>query len=219
MVSEHMQDYLKVVYKLGAEGAEVSTTALADALGVSAASATSMIKKMAELKLARHTPYHGVELTPAGRKVALEVIRHHRLIELYLAEALGFPWDQVHDEAERLEHHISEEFETRIAETLGNPTRDPHGDPIPTREGKIVDVRHQSLAEMPAPGQAGIVCRVSDRSAERLRYLAALGLRPDVTFTVVERAPFNGPIRLRLGGREISIGSELAQTVYVTTPA
>ncbi|MBI5878390.1 MAG: metal-dependent transcriptional regulator [Chloroflexi bacterium] len=213
-----MQDYLKVAYKLSVADREVTTTALADALGVSAASATSMMKKMAELKLARHTPYYGVELTPAGRKVALEVIRHHRLIELYLSEALGFPWDQVHDEAERLEHHISEAFETRIAETLGNPTRDPHGDPIPSREGRIVDVHHQSLAEMPAAGQAGVVCRVSDHSAERLRYLGSLGLRPDATFIVVERTPFNGPIRLRLGDREISIGTELAQIVYVTTP-
>lgn len=217
MISEHMQDYLKIAYKLSATGADVSTSAIADGLGVSAASATNMIKKMAELKLVRHAPYHGVELTPAGRKVALEVIRHHRLLELYLSEALGYPWDQVHDEAEKLEHHISEEFETRMAETLGNPTRDPHGDPIPTREGQIEDVRHQSLAEMPPPGEAGVVCRVSDRSAERLRYLADLGLRPDVTFTVLERAPFHGPIRLRLGKKEISVGTELARQIFVRT--
>lgn len=217
MISDNMQDYLKVIYKLSTTGEEVTTSAIALGVEVSAASATNMIKKLAELKLVRHTPYQGVELTPAGRKVALEVIRHHRLLEAYLAEALGYPWDQVHEEAEKLEHHISEEFETRIAETLGNPTRDPHGDPIPTREGEMDDVRHRSLAEAPATGYSGTVRRVSDHSPEQLRYLAELGLRPDVTFTVVERAPFHGPIKLRLGKREISVGDELAREIYVST--
>jgi len=216
MISDNMQDYLKVIYKLSTTGEEVTTSAIAEGVEVSAASATNMIKKLAELKLVRHTPYQGVELTPAGRKVALEVIRHHRLLESYLSEALGYPWDQVHAEAEKLEHHISEEFEMRIAETLGNPTRDPHGDPIPTREGEMDDVRHHSLAEAPDAGQAGVVRRVSDHSAEQLRYLAELGLRPDVAFTVVERAPFHGPIKLRLGKREISVGNELAQEIFVS---
>ncbi len=215
MISDHMQDYLKTIYKLSESGVEVTTSAIAERMDVSAASATNMIKKLAELKLVRHTPYQGVELTPPGKKVALEVIRHHRLLELYLAESLGYSWDQVHDEAETLEHHISEEFEAKIAKSLGNPTHDPHGDPIPTREGTMDSASHESLAEQPAAGRSAVVCRVSDDSADRLRYLGELGLRPDVTFTVVERAPFHGPIRLRLGKKEINIGTELAQEIFV----
>ena len=216
MISDHMQDYLKAICQLGAGGAEVSTSAIAERLEVSPASVTNMMKKLAELRLVRHLPYQGVELTPSGRKVALEVIRHHRLLELYLAESLGYSWDQVHAEAEKLEHHISEEFEERIAASLGNPTLDPHGDPIPTRSGELDERRHRSLAELPPPGHKGTVRRVSDQSPERLRYLAELGLRPDTEFTVLERAPFHGPIRLRLGEREVSVGVELAQEIYVT---
>lgn len=216
MISDHMQDYLKAICQLGAGGAEVSTSAIAERLAVSPASVTNMMKKLADLRLVRHLPYQGVELTPAGRKVALEVIRHHRLLELYLAESLGYSWDQVHAEAEKLEHHISEEFEDRIAASLGNPTRDPHGDPIPTRAGELDEHRHRSLAELPPAGKAGTVRRVSDQSPERLRYLAELGLRPEAHFTVLERAPFNGPIRLRLGAKEVSVGVELAQEIYVT---
>src|SRR5436309_2316766 len=195
MISDNMQDYLKVIYKLSTSGEEVTTSAIALGTEVSAASATNMIKKLAELKLVRHTPYQGVELTPAGRKVALEVIRHHRLLESYLAEALGYSWDQVHAEAEELEHHISEAFEDKIAATLGQPKHDPHGDPIPTRAGQVDERRHQTLAQQPSVGRSAVVCRVSDQDAERLRYLGELGLRPDATLTVVERAPFQGPIR------------------------
>ena len=214
MISDNMQDYLKTICKLSQTG-EVTTSAVAEQLNVSAASATNMIKKFADLKLARHTPYQGVELTPAGRKIALEVIRHHRLLELYLTEALGYSWDQVHAEAEELEHHISEAFEDKIAATLGQPTHDPHGDPIPTREGRMDERRHQTLAQQPAVGRSAVVCRVSDQDAERLRYLGELGLRPDATLTVLERAPFQGPIRLRVGRKEVNIGTELAQAVYV----
>ncbi len=215
MISDSMQDYLKTIYKLSQAG-EVTTSAVAEQMDVSAASATNMIKKMAELKLAHHTPYQGVALTPAGRKIALEVIRHHRLLELYLTEALGYSWDQVDHEADELEHHISEEFEDKIAATLGEPTHDPHGDPIPTRDGVVDERRHQSLAEQPSVGRSAQVCRVSDASAERLRYLAELGLRPDVRFTVLERAPFAGPIRLRVGHKEVNIGAELAREIYVS---
>src|SRR5438105_1463282 len=144
MISDHMQDYIKAICQLGAGGAEVSTSAIAERLDVSPASVTNMLKKLAELRLVRHLPYQGVELTASGRKVALEVIRHHRLLELYLAESLGYSWDQVHAEAEKLEHHISEEFEDRIAASLGNPTLDPHGDPIPTRGGERDERRHRS---------------------------------------------------------------------------
>ena len=216
MISESMQDYLKTIYKLSQSG-EATTSAIAEQMDVSAASATNMIKKLAELKLARHTPYQRVQLTPAGRKIALEVVRHHRLIELYLTEALGYSWDQVDSEAEELEHHISEAFEDRIAAALGQPTHDPHGDPIPTRDGVVDEQRHERLAEQPAVGRSAQVCRVSDASAERLRYLAELGLRPDVRVTVLERAPFKGPIRLRVGKKEVSIGTELAEVIYVKT--
>ena len=215
MLSDNVQDYLKAIYKLSTDGGEVTISAIAERLGVSAASVTNMMKKLADLKLVRHTPYQGVELTPAGRKVALEVIRHHRLLELYLSEALGYSWDQVHAEAEKMEHHISEEFENKIAASLGNPTRDPHGDPIPTREGVMREPLRRSLAEQPAVGHSATVRRVSDHSAEQLRYLGELGLRPDATFTVLERAPFNGPIRLRVGKKEINVGNELAQQIYV----
>jgi DtxR family transcriptional regulator, Mn-dependent transcriptional regulator len=216
MISDNMQDYLKTIYKLSRAGGEVNISAIAEQLSVSAASVTNMMKKLAELKLVRHAPYQGVELTPSGRKIALEVIRHHRLLELYLAESLGYSWDQVHDEAEKLEHHISEEFEAKIAKSLGDPTHDPHGDPIPTRDGRLDDANYRSLAEQPAAGDSGVVRRVSDASADRLRYLAELGVRPDVTFTVIERAPFNGPIRLRMGKKEINLGVELAQGIFVT---
>ena len=145
MLSGAVQDYLKTIYKLQEQGGAVSTSALAEAMGVAAASATGMVKKLAVLKLARHSPYQGVVLTKAGEKMALEVIRHHRLLELYLAEALGYSWDKVHEEAERLEHVISEEFEEKIFEALGRPTRDPHGDPIPTKDGTLVAGSHERL--------------------------------------------------------------------------
>src|SRR5436190_209171 len=150
MIGIAAQDYLKAIYKLQDDA--LTPSLLAERLGVSGAAVTKMVRRLVELRLVRYQPRQALQLTPAGEKVALEVIRHHRLLEAYLAEALGYSWDQVDAEAERLEHAISEEFETRIAETLGNPTRDPHGDPIPTREGEMDDVRHRSLAETPAPG-------------------------------------------------------------------
>jgi DtxR family Mn-dependent transcriptional regulator len=214
-ISYNIQDYLKTIYKLHEGGEAITTSAIAERLAVAPASVTGMMKKLAEMKLVRHTPYQGVELTPAGKKIALEVIRHHRLLELYLAEALGYSWDQVHDEAEKLEHHISEEFENKIAQTLGDPKRDPHGDPIPARDGTVAESSRDCLADTPAVGRSAVVSRVNDDSADRLRYLAELGMRPDVQFTVLERAPFNGPIRLRVGKKEVNVGKELAQEIFV----
>jgi DtxR family Mn-dependent transcriptional regulator len=214
-ISYNIQDYLKSIYKLSEAGEAITTSAIAERLNVAPASVTGMMKKLAEMKLVRHMPYQGVELTPTGRKIALEVIRHHRLLELYLAEALGYSWDQVHAEAEKLEHHISEEFENKIARTLGDPKRDPHGDPIPARDGTVAESSRESLADAPEVGRSAVVSRVNDDSAERLRYLAALGMRPEVQFTVLERAPFNGPIRLRVGKKEINVGAELAQEIFV----
>jgi DtxR family Mn-dependent transcriptional regulator len=218
MLSEAVQDYLKAIYKLQEQGGPVSTTALAEAMEVAAASATGMVKKLAGLKLVRHNPYQGVVLTRAGEKMALEVIRHHRLLELYLAEALGYSWDKVHEEAERLEHVISEEFEEKIFEALGRPTRDPHGDPIPTKEGTMAGEKHDRLSDM-EPGETGVIRRVSDRSAEMLRYLGTRGLVPDATVEVVEKAPFNGPITVKMGKSSHVLGRDLAWHIHVESRA
>src|SRR3990172_8683898 len=218
MLSEAVQDYLKAIYKLQERGGAVSTTALAEAMDVAAASATGMVKKLASLKLVRHSPYQGVVLTKAGEKMALEVIRHHRLLELYLAEALGYSWDRVHEEAERLEHVISEEFEEKIFEALGRPTRDPHGDPIPAKDATLVAGSHERLSDM-QPGATGVIRRVSDRNAEMLRYLALRGLVPDAAVEVVEKAPFNGPITVKMGETSHVLGRDIASHIHVESGA
>jgi len=214
MLSQAVQDYLKAIYKLQEQGGAVSTTALAAAMEVTAASATGMVKKLASLRLARHSPYQGVVLSKAGQKVALEVIRHHRLLELYLAEALGYSWDKVHEEAERLEHVISEEFEEKIFEALGRPTRDPHGDPIPAQDGSVAAAEHDRLADL-EPGTKGIIRQVSDRDAEMLRYLGRRGLVLDTVLEVVDKAPFNGPLTVRTGRSSHILGRELARHIWV----
>ncbi len=213
-VTPTMEDYLKAVYQLRDETGTVTTQQLADQLGVSGPSVTNMIKRLAELGLLRHTRYHGGELTPAGERIALEVIRHHRLLERYLVEALGYRWDEVHAEAERLEHHLSEELEARLDAALGHPTVDPHGDPIPSREGTIADAGEIRLADL-NPGERGIVRRVSDRDPEQLRYLAALNLVPGAEVTFVAVMPFEGPLRVVVNGAEHAIGRPLANAVYV----
>src|SRR5512134_853766 len=191
MLSQAVEDYLKTVLEVQREHGKVATTMLAERMGVTPASATSMIKKLAVLKLVRHSPYQGVVLTRAGEKMALEVVRHHRLLELYLTEALGYTWDQVHDEACRLEHVISEEFEDKIFEALGRPTRDPHGEPIPTKDGKMPSADHEPLSDL-QPGAAGVISQVSKSNPEMLRYLGERGLVPDTAVEVVDAAPFNG---------------------------
>jgi DtxR family Mn-dependent transcriptional regulator len=173
-----------------------------------------MVKRLADLKLLEHTPYHGVALTPGGLRSALEVIRHHRLLELYLADALGYTWDEVHEEAERLEHSISEEFEARIDRALGYPTTDPHGDPIPSFEGDIQPQTHLLLVDLNT-GDDAIVERVHDRDPEMLRYLGGLGLYPNASVQVAERFPFSGPLRVVVLGHEHIIGRELAEAVFV----
>src|SRR5919112_1668195 len=210
-VTSAVEDYAKAIYALEtrAQGA-VSNNALADRLGVSPASASSMVKKLAGLGLVRHEPYRGVKLTPEGLKVALEVIRHHRLLERYLAEELGVPWDRVHDEAEVLEHVLSEELEALIADKLGNPTHDPHGDPIPTADLEIVEGPHAALASLEA-GDCGVLVRVSDAEPEMLRYLAERGIAPGDRFEVIERQPFDGPLFVRFGDHVHVLGGELAR--------
>jgi DtxR family Mn-dependent transcriptional regulator len=217
--SQAVQDYAKAIYSLGARGAEpVSTSAIAARLDVSPASASAMVKRLAAIGLASRERYRGVKLTPAGERVALEVIRHHRLLELYLAEALGMSWDRVHEEAEVLEHAISPELSELIAEKLGNPTRDPHGDPIPTAEGEIHERDTLGLVEL-EPGERGIFARISDSNPEMLRYLAQRGIAPGAELEVRGRDPFGGPLRVRVGGRDHALGWELARVIRVEPAA
>jgi DtxR family Mn-dependent transcriptional regulator len=197
---------------------------LADRLGVKPPSVTAMIKRLAEDEagpLVRHTPYHGVELTERGMAVALEMLRHHRLIELFLSELLGVPWDRVHEEADRLEHVLSEDLEERIAATLGNPTIDPHGDPIPSREGVIPERDLLRLTALP-PGASGTVARIEQQEAPVLQYLASLGLVLEAPVTLVKVAPFGGVVTIRVGpaGDEVThhIGEELARRILVAPP-
>src|SRR6058998_3845676 len=192
-VTSAVEDYAKAIYALESrDDGVVTNNALAERLGVSAASASAMVKKLAGLGLVRHEPYRGVRLTSEGLKVALEVLRHHRLLERYLAEELGVPWDRVHDEAEVLEHVLSEELEELIAAKLGNPTHDPHGDPIPSRDLTIDEPDTARLHDV-EPGAGGTFVRISDSDPEMLRYLDARGIRPGDRFEVVERQPFDGP--------------------------
>jgi DtxR family Mn-dependent transcriptional regulator len=215
MVSEAAQDYLKAIWKLQSRG-EVTTNALAAELGVSPASVTAMLKKLDKLGLVQHERYHGATLTPSGERVALEVVRHHRLLELYLMEALGLSWDEVHSEAERLEHHLSEELEARIDAALGYPTRDPHGDPIPTADLVLVDQERVLLCDVAAGDQA-VVRRVPDSDAELLRYLASLGLMPEREVVVVEQAPFDGPVTVEVDGARHAIGRSVAARIEVAS--
>jgi DtxR family transcriptional regulator, Mn-dependent transcriptional regulator len=213
--SSAVEDYSKAIYALEHRaGRPVSTNALADRLGVTPASASGMVKRLGELGLVTHQPYHGVSLTDAGRQVALEVIRHHRLLELYLVETLGVPWDRVHQEAEVLEHVLSEELEELIASKLGDPTHDPHGDPIPTRDLTIEEVETQSLESLEA-GARGTFTRVSDSDPEMLRYLADRGIAPGGRLEVVERQPFGGPLFVRFGSTVHPLGGELARAMRV----
>jgi DtxR family transcriptional regulator, Mn-dependent transcriptional regulator len=199
-VSSAVQDYAKAIYSLEqkCEGGAVTTNALAERLGVSPASASSMVKKLDGLGLVQHVPYRGVVLTERGMNVALEVLRHHRLLERYLAEELGVPWDRVHDEAEVLEHVLSEELEELIAAKLGHPTIDPHGDPIPTADLRIVERATVSMETLEA-GDTGRFVRISDTDPEMLRYLGARGIAPGDHFQVVDKQPFGGPIFARFG--------------------
>jgi DtxR family transcriptional regulator, Mn-dependent transcriptional regulator len=212
--SQAVEDYVKAVYKLQTEEEAVSTTALARKMGTSPAAATKMVKQLAVLHLIDHTPYYGFRLTDAGEKVALEIIRHHRLLEAYLHQALGYSWDQVDAEAEKLEHHISEEFEDRIDKLLDYPATDPHGDPIPTKEGFVAPARGKPLANS-APGERLVILRVRDSDPEVLRYLDRLGMRLEAVLEVEDAQPFNGPLTVKVGERVHSIGRELAGHVFV----
>jgi DtxR family Mn-dependent transcriptional regulator len=210
-----VEDYVKAIYSLQrGRSKPVSTSALAERLGVTAPSASGMVKRLARMKLVRHVRYRGFLLTPAGERLALEVLRHHRLLELYLSEAFGMPWDKVHAEAEALEHVISEELEERIALVLGDPKVDPHGDPIPSREGLIDELETVSLADL-EPGQHATFARVSDSNPAMLRYLSARSVRPGQQIEVREKQPFGGPLVVRIAKHDHALGAELALAMRV----
>ncbi len=213
-LSAAIQDYLKEIYKIQASGERATTTAIARRMGVAPSSTTSMLKKLAALGLAEHAPYRGVELSEAGTKIALEIIRHHRLIEQYLAETLGLSIDAVHAEADRLEHVLSEELEARIDEQLGYPTHDPHGDPIPDA-GLNVDRSPLRSLEALEPGEEATVRRVPDGDADLLRYLAKLALVPGGRVTMRRSEPFGGPLTVLVSGKEHAISRELAGQIGV----
>jgi DtxR family Mn-dependent transcriptional regulator len=213
--STAVQDYAKAIYALEVRGGDaVSTNALAERLGVTAASASGMVKRLGELGLVEHRPYRGVSLTDEGRRVALEVMRHHRLLELYLFESLGVPWDRVHQEAEVLEHVLSDELEELIADKLGDPTHDPHGDPIPTRDLIIEEGPTVSLQTLEV-GARGTFARISDADSDMLRFLADRGIAPGDAFVVVDKQPFDGPLFVRFGERVHVLGGDLARAMRV----
>jgi DtxR family transcriptional regulator, Mn-dependent transcriptional regulator len=214
--NEGAENYAKAIYELQEKDASaVRTTDVAQRLGVAPASASGMLKRLAEEGVVEYQPYHGARLTPDGERIALEMIRHHRLIELFLAEVLGMPWDRVHEEAEVLEHHISEELEELIAAKLGEPALDPHGDPIPDRDLAVSVDESVPLTDLD-PGDRGIFTRVSDSDASMLRYLAERSIQPGARLTVKGKEPFGGPVLVEIGDRVHPLGPELAASMRVT---
>jgi DtxR family Mn-dependent transcriptional regulator len=213
--SEAIEDYAKAIYSLCRQGdGTAATNALAERLGVTPASVSAMVKKLDERGLVRHVRYKGVALTQAGERVALEVMRHHRLLETYLAEHLGVPWDRVHEEAEALEHVLSEYLEARIAAKLGHPTHDPHGDPIPSVELVIDESDTVCLSDLEA-GSRGVFVRVSDSDPAMLRYLDERGVALGDALEVLERQPFDGPLTVRFGDQLHVFGGTLARAMRV----
>jgi DtxR family transcriptional regulator, Mn-dependent transcriptional regulator len=217
LITREREDYLKTIYKLQQDESPVRTTLLAKALGVEPASVTGVVKRLAELNYVEHQPYRGVILTRSGELIALEVIRHHRLIELYLIDALGYSWDEVHAEAERLEHAVSPLFIQRIEAALGYPEIDPHGSPIPTTDGQIAPRRGTRLSEL-SVGQRGMVARVSDEDPGLLRYLAGLNIRPAAEIEITSVEPYGGPIGIRVNGTPQSLGPQAASQVFIDVP-
>jgi DtxR family Mn-dependent transcriptional regulator len=212
-----VEDYLKAIYELERSGEPAETNAIAHLLEIAPASVSGMVRRLAEQGLITHERYRGARLTSAGRRAALKTLRRHRVIEAYLTEALGYSWDRVHDEAERLEHAASDELIDRMAAAIGEPSTDPHGAPIPSRDGTLEEPALVPLAAL-EPGDKARVERVSDRNAERLRYLAELGIVPGAPVQLIAREPFDGPIALRVQNVSRTIGSALAAQILVTTP-
>ena len=212
-LTRSVEDYLKAIYRLSPEGRHASTSEIAHLLELSAPSVSGMVKRLSELGLLEHAPYKGVQLTAEGRRVALRMVRRHRLIEAYLVAFLGYSWDTVHDEAERLEHAVSDTLVERMAAVLGNPAVDPHGDPIPTPDGAIDEPASTPLSEVPT-GSTVELRRVDENQPERLRYIASVGLRPGLELTVIDRQPFQGPITIEAEGQTHVIGYELGQVLF-----
>ena len=221
-LSGPVEDYLKAIYDLELVGAPASTNDIADRLAISPASVSGMVRRLADQGLITHEPYRGVRLTGDGRRAALRTLRRHRILECYLTEVLGYPWDRVHAEAERLEHAASEELVELMASALGDPVQDPHGAPIPTRDGRVEEAALQTLAET-AAGEQVRVRRVHDKEPERLRYLAELGIRPGSLVRILDKAPFDGPITVWVeeagGGTTRAVGVGLAAQVFVERAA
>jgi DtxR family Mn-dependent transcriptional regulator len=221
-LSGPVEDYLKAIYDLELVGAPASTNDIADRLAISPASVSGMVRRLADQGLITHEPYRGVRLTGDGRRAALRTLRRHRILECYLTAVLGYPWDRVHAEAERLEHAASEELVERMAAALGDPVQDPHGAPIPTRDGRVEESALRTLAEAGA-GEQVRVRRVHDKEPERLRYLAELGIRPGSLVRILDKAPFEGPITVWVedsgGGATRAVGVALAAQVYVESIA
>lgn len=215
MASEAIEDYVKVIYELSEAGDRATTTALARRLAVAPASVTNMLERLRAMSLVDYRPYRGAQLTEQGRTLALETLRHHRLLETYLQRVLGFSWDEVHCEAERLEHAISEHLEEHLAAALEDPAFDPHGDPIPTRAGELPELPTVPLATV-GEGSRVQVRRVANQQPAVLRYLASLGIRPGMQLDVVGRAPFEGPLTLKVGRRTEALAHDLASSIYVT---
>lgn len=217
-LSGPVEDYLKAIYDLEREGEPATTNDIAERLAISPASVSGMMRRLADQRLITHEPYRGVRLTAGGRRAALRTLRRHRILECYLIEVLGYPWDGVHEEAERLEHAASEALIERMAEALGDPVLDPHGAPIPTRDGRVEELTLRTLAQV-ATGEQVRVRRVEDQDAARLRYLAELGIRPGALVRILDRAPFNGPMTLWVdgnrGGATRAIGVGLGAHIFV----
>lgn len=211
-LTRSVEDYLKAIYQLSPEGRPASTSEIAGLLALSPPSVTGMIKRLSEHGLLEHVPYRGVQLTKAGRRAALRMVRRHRLIEAYLVEFLGYSWDTVHEEAERLEHAVSETMIERMASALGNPAVDPHGDPIPSADGSIHELASTALSDVPV-GETVEIQRVHESQPERLRYIASLGLRPGVQVTVVDRQPFDDLVTISVGGERQVVGRELGHAL------
>ena len=208
------EDYLKAIYELEQGGEAAGTNDIAARLGIAAASASGMVQRLTRLGLVRSERYRGARLTVAGRTAALQLIRRHRIIESYLVERLGFGWEDVHEEAERLEHAASEELIARMAEAIGNPTEDPHGAPIPSPTGEVDETRLPSIADLPEGGRARVV-RMSDRDPEFLRYLDGMGIRPGATIVLAARAPFAGPLTIMVDGAAHAVGTSAAARVFI----
>ena len=218
MSSKAVEDYLKTIFHLSRGGEAASTSAIAERLSVAAGSVTGMLKRLAERRLVEHVPYYGARLTARGEREAIRMIRRHRVLEQFLVQMLGYTWDRVHVEAERLEHAASDELIDRLAALLGEPEADPHGAPIPGPGERFVDRRYPPLSAL-KPGDRAVLRRVEDEDPQALRYLAELKLVPGAELEVLERAPFDGPIRLRVGGEEQYIGTAIAETLQVETEA